>query len=742
MHKILTLPRLSPFKLGCLVILVSALLFRSFDTKPVLLTTLDNRLIDLLFDWRGSLPVTDNVVIVDIDDESLAEIGQWPWPRDTVAKLVSTIHANGAVVIGFDIVFPEPDRTSPKNFISELAQLVESELSDAEIDEIRQNEALDHDIILGDALADAPSVLGYSFVFSDQEIEPGNAPFPSCNIHLDSSNITFSETALEPAAGVVLNIPEVAQAESEGFFNVSYDPAGRVRRAPLFMLFNGVPYPSLALETLRIGLGKDDVVINVSRKVESELKGVVGVTLAGRTIPTDDKCRVYLNYRGPEKSFRYISAADILRTHKEHDLSGKYVLVGTSAAGLRDLRATPFSNMMPGVEIHATVIDNYLSADPFTHDAPMENGLTYTIIVIGGLLLIAFLAYAGPLAGGLSGLIFFLVPPASSYYYFVNNRIVGMTYPMLTIAVIFLVVTLSNYFFEGRKRRYIHDAFGHYVSPDVVNQIMKNPASLSLAGELKTLTVFFSDIRGFTSISEQMSPDALGRFMNEYLTAMSDIVMDYDGTVDKYIGDAIMAIWGAPLDDSDHAVKALRASLASISRLNELEEKWKKDGLPEINIGIGINTGEMSVGNFGSSQRFDYTVIGDNVNLASRIEGLNKVYGTNILISRWTRDAVAGSFFCRLVDRVRVKGKDLPISIYEPLCEGVPDDETKEETVAFEQALTDYRARNFDKARQIISELDNRNPKKIYKLYLDRIALFKESPPPADWDGTFTHLEK
>ncbi|MEA1935104.1 MAG: CHASE2 domain-containing protein [Thermodesulfobacteriota bacterium] len=201
MHKILTLPRLSPFKLGCLVILVSALLFCSFYTKPVLLTTLDNRLIDLLFDWRGSLPVTDNVVIVDIDDESLAKIGQWPWPRDTVAKLVSTIHANGAVVIGFDIVFPEPDRTSPKNFISELAQLIGSELSDAEIDKIRQNKALDHDIILGDALVNAPSVPGYSFVFSDQEIEPGNAPFPSCNIHLDSTNIAFSETALEPAAG-------------------------------------------------------------------------------------------------------------------------------------------------------------------------------------------------------------------------------------------------------------------------------------------------------------------------------------------------------------------------------------------------------------------------------------------------------------------------------------------------------------------------------------------------------------
>ncbi|MEA1935103.1 MAG: CHASE2 domain-containing protein [Thermodesulfobacteriota bacterium] len=281
----------------------------------------------------------------------------------------------------------------------------------------------------------------------------------------------------------------MAQAKSEGFFNVSFDPAGRVRRAPLFILFNGVPYPSLALETLRIRLGEDDLVINVSRKVESELKGVVGVTLAGRTIPTDDKCRVYLNYRGPEKSFRYISAADILRT--QHDLSSKYVLVGTSAAGLRDLRATPFSNMMPGVEIHATVIDNHLSADPFTHDAPTENSLTYTIIVVGDLLLIAFLAYAGPLAGGLSGVIFFLVPPAFSYYCFVNNRIVGMTYPMLTIAVIFRVVTLSNFFFEGRKKAIYPQRVRPLRVPACCQSDNKRPGKSFPGGGIKDTDDFF-----------------------------------------------------------------------------------------------------------------------------------------------------------------------------------------------------------------------------------------------------------
>ncbi|MCK5231918.1 MAG: adenylate/guanylate cyclase domain-containing protein [Desulfobulbaceae bacterium] len=744
MHKILTLLRLSPFKLGCLLVMAAALFFYSFgDTKPELLTTLDNRLVDVLFHWRGRMPTTDSVVIVDIDDKSLAEIGQWPWPRDVIAKLVSAIHAKGAKAIGFDILFAEPDRTSPKYYISELAQIIGLEMSDAELEEIRRNEALDHDIILGDALADAPTILGYSFV-SHQAAKADDVPFPSCNIHMDSGNIAFSDIKFFEANGAVVNIPDVAQAESEGFFNVFSDSAGTVRKVPLFMSLNGVPYPSMALETLRVGLDKQNITIHVSRKVQTARKGVVGVTLAGRFIPTDDNCQVYVNFRGDYGTFPYISAVDVLRDEKGHDFSGKYVLVGTSAAALGDLRATPFSisNTFPGVEIHANVIDNLLSSDPLIHDTYGEIGLTYTIVIVGGLLLSALLAYATPLAGGLGGLLFLLAPMAGSYFFFLNNRVVGITYPILTIAVIFLVVTLSNYFFEGRERRYIHDAFGHYVSPHVVNQIMKDPASLSLAGELKELTVFFSDIRDFTSISEQMSPDVLGRFMNEYLTAMSTIIMEHDGTVDKYIGDAIMAIWGAPLDDSDHVAKALSASLASISRLNKLNERWKRKGLPEIDIGIGLNTGEMSVGNFGSSQRFDYTVLGDNVNLASRLEGLNKVYGTNILITRWTRDAVGDNFFCRLIDRVRVKGKDLPVSIYEPVCKGMPDDETKKETADFEQALMDYRARNFDKALQIISELDSRNPKKFYKLYMDRIGVFKESPPPEDWDGVFTHRAK
>jgi adenylate cyclase len=403
--------------------------------------------------------------------------------------------------------------------------------------------------------------------------------------------------------------------------------------------------------------------------------------------------------------------------------------------------ATPFENSYSGVEVHASIIDNMIADDPFTHDIFTEIGLTYTLIVAGGVVLSLFLAYGGPLTGGIGGLLIIVAVLFGNYQlFFLKNKIVGVVYPFLSFLAIFLTVSISNYFYEGREKNFIRGAFGHYVSPRVVSQLIDNPAKLSLKGEQKNLTVLFSDIRGFTTISEQMSSEQLSFFMNEYLTAMSSCIIAHGGTVDKFIGDAIMAIWGAPLDDGDHAVHALQAAMSMMVQLKRTQQDYARRGLPVIDIGIGINTGNMSVGNFGSHERFDYTVMGDNVNLASRLEGTNKDYGTHILISEFTKEELGAQFFCRFIDKVRVKGKNKAVNIFEPLVEGTPDSALVKEVEVFENAMADYRNQEFAKAQEVIAELYRSNPLRLYAIYLHRINTYLKSPPPNDWDGVERRL--
>ena len=735
----------SPFKVGCLVTLAAALLFASFgQQKPEFLETLDNRLTDTMFRWRGMVKPGQPIVIVDIDEKSLRAIGQWPWPRNTVARMIGNLGTGGAKVIGMDIVFAEADRTSPKNFVDELQQLLPAQLPPEALAELKAKEALDHDLALGKALAATPSVLGYVFQTQNDGLKnQADMPFPSGATRLAPSSIRYGDISLLRAYRAITNVAAVAQGQSEGFFNVFPDASGTVRKVPLFMMMDGVPYPSLALEMLRIGLGAQETTIQVSRQDQSSAKDILGVEVGTTFIPTDEKGQLTVNFRGPGQTYPYLSAADILAGKNLNQVQGKYVLIGTSAAGLLDLRATPFSNIYPGVEVHATIIDNILSHDPFTHDIFTEIGITYTLLLVGGLGLSALLAYASPLLGGLGGLLLVAGTLVGNYlFFFSHGQLLGLSYPLLTILAIFLVVTLFNYFFEGQKKRFISSAFGHYVSPQIVHQLMEHPERLSLQGEQKNLTVLFSDIQGFTSISERMTSEELGHFMNEYLTAMSRIVLEGKGTVDKFIGDAVMAIWGAPLEDTDHAANCVRVAFKMMTELETLQADWQKRGLPGVNIRIGINTGVMSVGNFGSDQRFDYTVMGDNVNLASRLEGSNKIYGTNIIISEYTKDTLGKGFYCRFLDLVRVKGKELPVRIYEPLCEGEPAPELKKTTEAFAEALGYYANREFQEAEKIILALNQATPLMLYDLYLERIAHFAINPPPKDWDGAFTFTTK
>lgn len=738
--------RPTPFKIGILVVILCNLLFYSFGgVKPALLESLDNQLIDAMFRWRGSQQTSGSVAIVDIDENSMKAVGQWPWSRNIVAALTAQIASAGAKSIGFDIVFAEADRTSPMTTLPIISELLPDVITPETLAKFAEAPEFNYDLLLGETVSTTPSVLGYVFqTINDGLKNESDKPFPSINVTLQPDNLQYQDLTLIPAYRSILNTADISMAPTEGFFNVFPDPAGTVRKVPLFMELDGLPYPSLALEMIRIGQNISKVTIHASQQVTGEHHTLLGISLDERFIPTDSKGQVTVNYRGPMKTFPYLSAVDVLNGKNTLGLNGKHVLIGTSAAGLLDLRATPFSNVFAGVEVHANLIDNILAGDPLTQDIFTEIGITYTTVTIGGILLTALLAFSSPLIGGLGGmfLITIYIIYGNYHFFFRQNQLVGITFPLLSVFAVFLFVTLFNYFFKDREKRFVQGAFGHYVSPEVVAELIESPEKLSLAGHEKVITIFFNDIRGFTSISERMDSKHLGVFMNKYLTAMSTVIMDHKGTVDKFIGDAIMALWGAPLDDEQHAANAVRASLEMMQTLHELQIVWSEQGLPPIDIGIGLNTGMVSVGNFGSDQRFDYTVIGDNVNLASRLEGLNKVYGTNILITGSTFESLKGQFTCRFVDLVRVKGKNKPVEIYEPITEGEGSLSLQNEIKQFEQALDLYRQRAFKQSLRLIQQLQMSNPTPLYKLYISRINYFQQNPPSSEWDGVYTATSK
>jgi len=724
----------TPFKAGLACVLLACLIYLSFGAdKPPLLESLDNQLVSAMFRWRGPEPAHNRILIVDIDEASLAQVGQWPWPRDVVARLVETIHRRGAKAIGLDMMFIEPDRTSPTVFFSEYPQFAKllGQLAPG----------LDHDQQLGAALADSASVLGYSMLTLDDGLkDPAAQPFPSANLLLASNEVRFEQLRLIHAYRATANQPAVAQAESEGFLNFFPESSGAVHKVPLLIALDGIPFPSLALEVARIALGEQTLKIPPAPAGSDGQIGLLGLSLGDQFIPTDDQGQMTINYRGPWRSFPYLSAGGLLNGKNAEDLQGAIVLIGTSAAGLLDLQTTPFSRIFPGVEIHANIIDNLLAADPLKYDVFTEIGITISLILIGGLLLSLLLARSGPLLGALGTFAILLLAVVGNYLLlFRHGNIVGLTYPLGTIVLICLVVTLANYLLVERQKQFVHGAFRHYLAPQVVEQLLRNPAQLSLAGQERVLSVMFCDIRNFTSFSEAMDSVALANFMNRYLTEMSRVITSGRGMIDKFIGDAIMAIWGAPVDDPEHPLLAVKSALRMTGKTAELRQQWLEEGLPEINIGIGINTGPMRVGNFGSEELFDYTVIGDQVNLASRLEGLNKIYGTSILITEPTFRKISGEIVCRPIDLVRVKGKEQPVEIFEPLRIGKEADPELEQ---WRKALRFYRDRRFDEARSELAILNRKAPQRLYQLYLDRIAQFLETPPEEDWDGSFRHRSK
>lgn len=713
-----------------------------------------NHLDAILYDvkTRLTLPggVDDRVVILDIDERSLAEVGRWPWSRDKLARLTDTLFDRyGIALLGIDIVFAEPDESSGLKTMERLAsgELRGHAAFQQSLERLRPE--LDFDGQFVAALKDRPVILGY--YLSDRAGGASTGALPPPLLPAGSfrgRNIPFASF---PSYGG--NLPTLqAAAAGAGHFNPLIDFDGIVRRVPMIAEYKGAYYESLSLAMLRLLLGNPKVLPSDTRSEGKfgarDYGGLEWLDLPSARgtvrIPVDENVAALIPYRGYQGSFRYISLADVLSERTPVDqLKGRIALLGTTAPGLLDLRATPVGATYPGVEIHANLITGML--DGTLRSKPQYViGLDVSLIMLVGGIMLFLLPRLSPVMATITTLAVIACLVAINLGFWIGAKFVlPMAATFLLTIGLFLFNMSWGYFIESRSKRQFAELFGQYVPPELVQEMSRNPEHYSMEGKSAELTVLFSDIRGFTSISEGMEPKQLASLMNEYLGSMTDVIQEQRGTLDKYIGDAIMAFWGAPVADAEHARHAVLAALGMHLRLRELNQSLRARGLPELRIGVGINTGTMTVGDMGSPVRKAYTVLGDAVNLSSRLEGMTKEYGVGVLVGEATRKAVRDIVF-REVDRVRAKGKAEPVAIFEPL--GVDGELTRavhDELKLWNQALRAYRAQDWDQAELQLFNLSRITPaSSLYELYRERVQHYRSHPPGPDWDGVTTFTTK
>lgn len=688
---------------------------------PHAYTTIDDSMRDYLFRFRGHIPTTGNVIIIDIDEKSLAALGQWPWSRDKIAQILHNLTNAGVGIVGFDIVFAERDNSSPAKVLKELGMPTDN--------------VPDYDKIFAQAVAETPTILGYTFLLERDNMPL--APSPSVPVIFIEKGKGEAEFLLQPYRPI-LNIQMVQEsAYSSGFFNMVPDDDGFVRSVPLAMKYDGSILPSLSLEMIRIASQQKKV------SIVYDETGIAGFEMGERSIPTDRYGRIFVNYRGPGKTFPYLSAVDIYNnTFDPAKVAGKFALIGTSASGLLDLRTIPFDSAYPGVESHANIIDNILVGDLISKPS-WVSGVDITIIILLALLLSAVFAFTSALwsliigIGTAAALLY-----ADYYMLFHKGTILSILFPMTALFMVFILSLVVSYFLETRQKELIKSKFARKVSPAVVEKLMESPDSMILDGQEREISIFFSDIRGFTTLSEAMgSPKRLVSLLNRYMTPMTDIIVRHSGTVDKFIGDAIMAYWNAPGDVAEHPDEAVAAAVEQIEALGALNAELAAEGIPPIDIGIGINTGLATVGEMGSSGRADYTIIGDPVNLASRLEGLNKPYGSHIIISEFTKEKLTRPYIIRDLDLVRVKGKNEPVGIYQVLGRGEPTAEQAQMLTHYHEALALYRNSFFEQAKEHFEALEAQIHDKLFGVYIERCQHFIDNPPE-NFDGVFTFTTK
>jgi adenylate cyclase len=702
---------------------------------------------NLLYDTRVRLTAPggqdERILIVAVDEASLQAQGHWPWTRDKLARLVDNLLAYGVVVIGWDILFAERDESAD---IDRLHRLAEARGDDAFMATLAELEPqLDRDLIFAEALGKGPNVLGYFFDTQEATAyETGELPMAAFDFHESMAPTIF----LPRGKGFSSNRPELmAAAYSAGFINNPLiDNDGVVRRAPLLHEYQYSAYEALSLATA--AAFQNDITLPVFVDANSwigDYPPLEGLELAGVSIPIDPQGAVLVPFRGPRGSFPYVSATDVIEGTVENPeyMKGTIALVGATAPGMEDIRSTPFGSIYPGVEVHANIITGLLDGS-FRWEPAYTSAAEMLAVTVFGLLTSFVLPILSPIIATLAffGLLVMALA-VNLYMWSVQLHILPLAVTLLTLIGIYTLNMVFGYLFETRTRTHMDSLFGQYVPPDLVKEMSRDPENYSLASQKLELSVLFSDIRDFTSISEGLDASELSDLINQYLTPMTRIVHTTKGTIDKYIGDAVMAFWGAPLKDSHHAARAVGAGMEMLAALDTLNDEFKKKGWPHIAIGVGINTGPMNVGNMGSEFRQAYTVMGDAVNLGSRLEGLTKSYGVAFIVSEFTRWA-APEFFYRELDRVRVKGKAEPVTIYEPM--GMKDQlpaQVTEDARLFENALRYYREQNWEEAEKILKELLTIEPDSfLFRLYLDRVEIFKQDPPESDWDGVFVYKTK
>lgn len=838
----------------CIAILIAGVTIRIFD--PPFVESLRVKTFDL-YQRVSPRPLGDYPVgVIDIDEKSLARVGQWPWPRTTIAKLLDQARKMGAAVVGFDVVFAEQDRMSPALVASSLTGL--DEATRRSLENLPSNES--H---MAKVLKQSRVVLGQVGVPGDMPDGKESAKTPTqVKAHIGPS----LEGWLLRYKNLLGNVPELeAAASGNGLFSVGEEHDGVVRRVPLVYSIGKKVYPALSLEMLRVAFGARTIA------TKSNEAGMVSVVLQGRQkfeVPTDNHGRIWVHFSEPDKydtldneGRLYVSASDILDgTIPPEKVKGRLLIVGTSAVGLKDIRNTPIHGRLPGVEVHANILENIFAAQnayqaklseakkavidnlppdvkekagdaedaykkaaaeysplarqvqalqkqkkPLPADlvtkfraaqatlqktqkeyqtlaAPISeqmqaaekaqitetpfrsfflrypnimNSVELLLIIVAGIAMMVLIPRVGPMftlaglivaGGGLVGITWYL--------YTEQQVLLDVTYPGAVTIAIYAILTFSNYAREAAEKRQVRGAFSHYLSPALVEQLAENPDQLKLGGETKEMTLLFCDVRGFTTISEQFksNPQGLTVLINRLLTPLTREILDREGTIDKYMGDCIMAFWNAPLDDPDHAYNACASSLAMFTALAELNEERKIEAeeagiefLP-LNVGIGINTGDCVVGNMGSEQRFDYSVLGDAVNLAARLEGQSKNYGVDVVIGEITFNQVGDRFATIELDQIAVKGKTEAVTIFAVL--GPP--EMREEAdfqnllTAHNKMLEAYRSQDFNAAEELANECRTipGAPVVLYDLYQERIEDYRENPPGPDWDGVFVATSK
>ena len=710
---------------------------RAWD--PVAVETLRLKVFDLYQQIQPRELSQQSVVIIDVDEESLAEFGQWPWPRDLIARLVSELNENGAAVIGFDIVFAEPDRLSPTRLAEKLPGIDES--LRATLRKLPNN-----DLVLAEAIREARVVLGQSGhprKLNARERTLDKVPTVTLGGNPRPYLFTYAD--------VLRNIPEVeASTPGRGIFNFEGERDGLVRRVPALVAADGMILPTLSLEMLRLAANGGTYVI------KSDELGILSIGVAGIEIPTDRFGRIWVNYSRSDPD-KYISASDILnRTVVPDRIAGKLVLVGTSAIGLLDIKSTPVHRALPGVEVHAQILETVLTQSYLLRPS-YSLGAELLLQAFTGTLMILLVPVMGAFLSLLLGAAVAGALAAGSWYLFVEHQLlIDVSYGLVASGLVYIVLVFVNYFREEGRRRQVRGAFGQYLAPALVDQLARDPRRLALGGETKTMTFLFCDVRGFTAISElyKEDPQGLTTLINRFLTPLTGAILQTRGTIDKYMGDAIMAFWNAPLDDPAHASHAGTSALDMLDRLETLNtarlEEAEASSRPfvPLEIGIGINTGTCVVGNMGSDQRFDYSVLGDSVNLASRLEGQSKTYGVATIVGEATARRIEEDFALLELDLIRVKGKSEPERIFtllggKALSQSPEFRQLKAHNDSF---LAHYRARDWHSALAEIESCRNLETAgglaNLLELHAERCLAFLAEPPPSEWDGVFAAESK